>query len=290
MKNEIENKKEITKIFENTKIRTKWDAEKNDYYFSVVDVISALTESDYQKSRNYWKWLKTKLKDEGSELVSFTNQLKMVANDGKLRETDVLDTKGILRLIQSVPSPKAEPFKMWLAKVGSDRIDETFDPELAINKAITIYKQKGYNDAWIENRIKGIIHRNQLTEVWSENGINEPLEYAILTNEIYQTWSGMKAQEYKTFKGIHKESLRDNMSDLEVLLADIGETATRELAKKFKPQGLSQNQEIAKRGGNIAKNTRDNLEQELGESVITFQNNLNIRYVDNLETNKITSK
>ncbi len=288
MKNEIENKKEITKIFENTKIRTKWDVDKNDYYFSVVDVISALTGTE--RPRKYWSDLKLKLSKEGSELSEKIGQLKMQSNDGKFYNTDVLDTKGILRLIQSVPSPKAEPFKMWLAKVGSDRIDETFDPELAINKAITIYKQKGYNDAWIENRIKGIIHRNQLTEVWSENGINEPLEYAILTNEIYQTWSGMKAQEYKTFKGIHKESLRDNMSDLEVLLADIGETATRELAKKFKPQGLSQNQEIAKRGGNIAKNTRDNLEQELGESVIISQNNLNIRYVDNLETDKITSK
>ncbi len=288
MKNEIENKKEITKIFENTKIRTKWDAEKNDYYFSVVDVISALTGTE--RPRKYWSDLKLKLSKEGSELSEKIGQLKMQSNDGKFYNTDVLDTKGILRLIQSVPSPKAEPFKMWLAKVGSDRIDETFDPELAINKAITIYKQKGYNDAWIENRIKGIIHRNQLTEVWSENGINEPLEYAILTNEIYQTWSGMKAQEYKTFKGIHKESLRDNMSDLEVLLADIGETATRELAKKFKPQGLSQNQEIAKRGGNIAKNTRDNLEQELGESVITSQNNLNIRYVDSLETDRIASK
>ncbi len=283
MSNNLENKKELTKIFENTTIRTKWDAEANDYYFSVIDVISALTNNDYNKSRNYWKWLKNKLKEEGSELVSNTNQLKMIANDGKLRQTDVLDTKGILRLIQSIPSPKAEPFKIWLAKIGSEKIDETFDPALAIEKAITIYKEKGYDDDWIENRLKGILHRHKLTDTWKERGINTPIEYAILTNEIYQTWSGMKAHEYKTFKGIRKESLRDNMSDLEVLLTDIGETATRELAKEYNPQGLNQNKEIAKRGGNIAKNTRDNLEKELGRSVISSQNNINIRYLEEQE-------
>lgn len=276
----MNDKKILPKIFENVSIRNMWDSDKNDYYWSVVDVIQALTDNDYQKSRNYWKWLKNKLKEEGSELVSQTNQLKLQSSDGKFYSTDTLDTKGILRLIQSVPSPKAEPFKLWLAKVGSDKIDETFDPALAIDRAITVYKQKGMSDEWIEKRIKGILHRNELTDTWKLGGINEPLEYAILTNEIYKSWSGMKASEYKDFKGIRKESLRDNMSDLEVLLADVGETATKELAKKYNPQGLKENKNIARRGGDVAKVTREKLEKEFGESVITNKNNINLKYVN----------
>ena len=217
-------------------------------------------------------------------------QLKLQSKDGKYYNTDVLNTKGILRLIQSIPSPKAEPFKLWLAEIGKDRIDETFDPAKAVDRAISIYKAQGYNDSWIEKRLKGILHRNQLTDIWKSSGINEPVEYGILTNEIYRAWSGMKAQEYKTFKGIRKESLRDNMNDLEVLLTDIGETATKELAKQYNPQGLEQNKMIAKRGGNIAKNTRDNLEKELGRSVITSENNLNIRYIDETKEKKIETK
>ena len=217
-------------------------------------------------------------------------QLKLQSKDGKYYNTDVLNTKGILRLIQSIPSPKAEPFKLWLAEIGKDRIDETFDPAKAVDRAISIYKAQGYNDSWIEQRLKGILHRNQLTDIWKSSGINEPVEYGILTNEIYRAWSGMKAQEYKTFKGIRKESLRDNMNDLEVLLTDIGETATKELAKQYNPQGLEQNKMIAKRGGNIAKNTRDNLEKELGRSVITSENNLNIRYIDETKEKKIETK
>lgn len=276
----MEKKENLVKLFGKVTIRTVWDNEKEDYYFSVVDVISALTDSDYQKSRNYWKILKFRLKDEGSELVTKCNQLKMRAFDGKMRDTDVLDTKGVLRLVQSVPSPKAEPFKLWLANLGSERIDETFDPSLAIDRAINVYKQMGMDDAWIEKRMKGIIDRNQLTDVWKKGGITEPLEYAILTNEIYSEWSGMNAKEYKQFKGIRKESLRDNMSDLEVLLADIGETATKELAKEFGPNGLDENKDIAKRGGKIAKNTRENLEKELGRSVITKENNTGLKYID----------
>ena len=207
-------------------------------------------------------------------------QLKMKSQDGKFYKTDVLDTKGILRLIQSIPSPKAEPFKLWLAKLGSERIDETFDPSKAINRAITVYKAKGFDDAWIEKRLKGILHRNKLTETWKERGINESVEYAILTNEIYKTWSGMKANEYKAYKGLRKESLRDNMNDLEILLTDIGETATRELAKKLNPIGLNQNKEIARRGGNIAKHTRDDLERELGNTVISKENNMNRIYIE----------
>ena len=283
-KNELNEKKNIIRIFENTNIRTKWDVEKEDYYFSVVDVIKALTDS--LNPRKYWSVLKTRLKNEGSELATICSQLKMQSADGKFYNTDVLDTKGILRLIQSVPSPKAEPFKLWLAQVGSEKIDETFDPSKAIDRSIMIYKSQGYSDAWIEKRLKGQLHRFQLTDVWKSGGINEPMEYGVLTNEIYKAWSGMKASEYKDYKGIRKESLRDNMSDLEILLTDIGETATRELAKKYNPRGLIQNKEIAKRGGNIAKNTRDNLEKELGRNVITKENNINRRYLENNENIK----
>lgn len=284
VKNKLEEKKNIIKIFETTNIRTKWDAEKEDYYFSVVDVIKALTDSS--NPRKYWSVLKTRLNKEGSELTTICSQLKMQSSDGKFYNTDVLDTKGILRLIQTVPSPKAEPFKIWLAQVGSERIDETFDPSKAIDRSIMIYKSQGYSDAWIEKRLKGQLHRFQLTDVWKSGGISEPMEYGVLTNEIYKAWSGMKASEYKDYKGIRKESLRDNMSDLEILLTDIGETATRELAKKYNPRGLIQNKEIAKRGGNIAKNTRDNLEKELGRSAITKENNINRRYIESNENIK----
>ncbi len=272
------NNKTTLKIFENQNIRTVWDSEKEDYYFSIIDIIKALTDSS--RPRKYWNDLKNKLREEGSELSDKIGQLKMKSQDGKFYKTDVLDTKGILRLIQSIPSPKAEPFKLWLAKLGSERIDETFDPSKAINRAITVYKAQGFDDAWIEKRLKGILHRNKLTETWKERGINESVEYAILTNEIYKTWSGMKANEYKAYKGLRKESLRDNMNDLEILLTDIGETATRELAKKLNPIGLNQNKEIARRGGNIAKHTRDDLERELGNTVISKENNMNRIYIE----------
>ena len=281
MKIEIKNdtkKENLIYVFQNTNIRTKWDYEKEDYWFSVVDVIGALTGSD--RPRKYWSDLKVKLKNEGSELSENIGQLKMQSKDGKFYNTDVLDTKGILRLIQSVPSPKAEPFKMWLAQVGSERIDETFDPSKAIDRSIMVYRSQGYSDAWIEKRLKGQLHRFQLTDTWKENGISEPIEYGILTNEIYQAWSGMKANQYKEFKGLRKESLRDNMSDLEVLLTDIGETATRELAKKYSPNGLEANKIIARKGEKKEKNTRDDLENALGESILTRKNNLNIKYIE----------
>ena len=222
----------IKNLFNDYEIRSIWDEEKEEYYFSVVDVVGALTNNDYQKARNYWKWLKNKLTLEGSQLVSNTNQLKLIAHDGKLRQTDVLDTQNILRLIESIPSPNAEPFKMWLAQLGKERIDETFDPSVAINRAIEYYRKKGYSDEWIEKRMKSILDRKKLTDTWKEHGIKDGREFAILTNEIYKEWSGMKASEYKSFKGIRKESLRDNMSDIEVVLTDLGEIATRELVKK----------------------------------------------------------
>ena len=273
----------ITNLFENSTIRSVWDSEKEEYYFSVVDVIGALTNNDYQKSRNYWKWLKNKLNDEGSELVSNTNQLKMKSADGKYYSTDTLDTAGIFRLIESVPSPKAEPMKLWLASLGKERIDEVFDPELAINRAVEYYRRKGYGDDWIKERLISIVNRFKLTDIWKEGGIEKPIEFAMLTNEIYKSWSGMKASEYKAYKGIRKESLRDNMTDIEIALTDLGEIATRELAKEHKPYGLEQNKKIAKRGGNIARITRDNLEKELGRTVISNKNVLNYEYIDDVK-------
>ena len=275
----------ISKLFEDKEIRSIWDAEKEEYYFSVVDIIRALTNSNVPK--RYWSDLKRKLTEEGSQLYENIVQFKMKANDGKMRETDTLDTKGILRLIESIPSPKAEPFKLWLAQMGQERIDEVFDPELAVNRAIDYYRSRGYDDNWIKARLTGVVDRHKLTDVWKENGITKNFEYAVLTNEIYQAWSGMKASEYKNFKGIRKESLRDNMTDIEVALTDLGEIATRELAKKHRPYGLEQNKEIAKRGGKIAKNTRDNLEEELGESVISNKNALSYKYLD---SNKLDKK
>ena len=273
------NKKEtITNLFEGNEIRSIWDSEKEEYYFSVVDVIGVLTESNIPK--RYWSDLKKRLTDEGSQLYENIVRLKMRAPDGKMRQTDTLDMEGIFRLIESVPSSKAEPFKMWLASLGKERIDEVFDPEIAINRAITYYRNRGYDDKWIETRIKGILNRHKLTDVWKDCGITENYEYGILTNEIYKSWSGMKANEYKAYKNIRKESLRDNMTDIEVALTDLGEIATRELVKEHKPYGLSENKEIARRGGNIAKVTRDNLEKELGRTVITDKNALNYQYID----------
>lgn len=278
MNNKIET---ISNLFEGKEIRSIWDREKEEYYFSVVDVVAALTDSP--EPRKYWSVLKSRLKKEGSELTTKCSQLKMLAPDGKMRLRDAMITADIFRLIESIPSPKAEPFKMWLANLGSERIDEVFDPEIAIKRAIDYYRKRGYSDKWIETRLKGILSRNKLTDVWKENGITKDYEYGILTNEIYKSWSGMKSSEYKEYKGIRKESLRDNMTDVEIALTDLGEIATRELTKEYKPYGLEENKEMAKRGGNIAKITRDNLEKELGRTVVTKENTLNYQYIDNVK-------
>ena len=272
------NLKTITNLFEGAEIRSIWNGEKEDYYFSVVDIIKALTNSS--NPRKYWSVLKNRLKKEGSQVTTNCSQLKMLSSDGKIRMRDAMDTTNILRLIESIPSPKAEPFKMWLANLGKERIDEVFDPEKAINRAIDYYRNKGYDDNWIEVRLKGILNRKKLTDVWKENGINQNYEYAILTNEIYKTWSGMKANEYKKFKGLRKESLRDNMSDIEIALTDIGEITTRDIAKKEKPLGLKENMNVARRGGNVAKTTRLLYEQETGNSAITNNNNIGIKYIE----------
>ena len=280
----------ISKLFEGKEIRSIWDSEKEDYFFSVVDVIGALTDS--KEPRKYWSVLKNRLKKEGSEVTTNCSQLKMLSPDGKIRLRDVMITKDIFRLIESVPSPKAEPFKLWLAQMGKERIDEVFDPEIAIKRAITYYRNRGYSDKWIEARLKGILDRNKLTDVWKENGISENYEFAVLTNEIYKTWSGMKASEYKKHKNIRKESLRDNMTDVEVVLTDLGEIATRELAKEHKPYGFEQNKKIAKAGGQVAKTARDDLEQKLGRTIISNENNLNYKYLEVSKnvTKKLESK
>ena len=266
----------INKIFNNETIRTIWDKENEKYYISVVDIVGIISEST--NPQTYWRVMKKRLKDEGNETVTNCNALKLKASDGKYRLTDVVDIEGMFRIIESIPSKNAEPIKQWLAKLGSERIDEVFDPSISAQRAIDLYRSKGYDEAWIQKRLKGMQNRKQLTDIWKDGGITENKEYAILTNEIYKSWSGMSAKEYKEYKGLRKESLRDNMSDIEVTLADLGEIATREIAKKHKPKGLKENIEVAKQGGSVANNARTDLESKIGESVITKNNVLNYEY------------
>ena len=268
----------ISKIFNNAEIRTVWDKEEEKYYISVVDIVGIITEST--NPQTYWRVMKKRLKDEGNETVTNCNALKLKASDGKYRLSDVVDIEGMFRIIESIPSKNAEPIKQWLAHLGKERIDEVFDPSIAAQRAIDLYRAKGHDEAWIQKRIKGMQDRKKLTDVWKDGGITESKEYAILTNEIYRGWSGMTTKQYKEYKGLRKESLRDNMSDIEVTLADLGEIATREIAKKRNPQGLEENIEVARRGGKIANNARVDLENEIGESVITSNNNLDYEYKD----------
>ena len=271
----------INKIFNNETIRTVWDNEKEKYFVSVVDIVRVISES--KDGRKYWNKLKQRLKDEGNQTVTNCHQLKLKAQEGKYRMTDVVDIKGMFRIIESIPSKNAEPIKGWLAKLGSDRIDEVFDPSIAAQRSIDLYRSKGYDESWISKRIKILQERKGLTDVWQDNGIKQDSEYAILTNEIYKTWSGMTAKEYKRFKGLRKENLRDNMDNIELILTDLSEEATKQIALKQKPQGLQENIKVAKRGGGIAKQARDNLEKELGESVVTKNNKLNYEYVKEID-------
>ena len=270
----------INKMFNDNTVRTVWNKEEEKYYISVIDIVTALMENDYQESRNYWKVLKHRLKKEGNETVTNCNQLKLKAQDGKYRSTDVVDIEGMFRIIESIPSPNAEPMKLWLARLGKERIDEVFDPSISVQRILDIYRAKGYDEDWISKRIKGIQDRKKLTDVWKDNGISKEIEYAILTNEIYKEWSGFTAKQYKHHKGLRKENLRDNMSDIEVALADLSEIATRELAKKHKPLGLKENKKVAKMGGHAAKVARDDIEKNLGENVITKDNALPYKYVE----------
>ena len=276
----------VNKIFNNETIRTVWDKEQEKYFISVVDIVRVISESD--NPQTYWRVLKKRLKDEGNETVTNCNALKLKAKDGKYRMTDVVDIEGMFRIIESIPSKNAEPIKQWLAHLGSERVDEIFDPSIAAQRSIDLYRAKGYDEVWIAKRIKGIQDRKALTDVWQARNIKEGKEFAILTNEIYKEWSGMSAKEYKQYKGLRKESLRDNMSDIEVALADLGEIATRELAKKHNPYGLEQNKKIARMGGNTTKVTREDLEKKLEASVITNANRLNYKYIDDKE--KIENK
>ena len=271
----------LTNLFEGNEIRSIWDSKQEEYYFSVVDVVAALTNSNIP--RNYWSDLKRRLIKEGSELHEKIVQLKMKAKDGKMRDTDTLDTEGILRLIESVPSPKAEPFKLWLANLGKERIDEVFDPEIAANRVVNYYRSKGYTDEWIKQRLIGIVDRFKLTDIWKDGGINKPIEYALLTNEIYKNWSGMKANEYKEYKGLRKESLRDNMTDIELALTNIGELTTRDIARLEHPEGLKENMRVAKRGGKVAKDARDSYEKATKKSAISSDNILKYKYINDKE-------
>ena len=275
----------VNKIFNDETIRTVWDKEQEKYFISVVDIVRILTNS--KDPRHYWNVLKGRLKEDGNETVTNCDQLKLKAQDDKYRLTDVVDIEGMFRIIESIPSKNAEPIKMWLAHLGSERIDETFDPSITVQRAIDLYRQKGYDEAWISKRIRGIQDRKELTDIWKEGGIKEEIEFAILTNEIYKGWSGMTAKEYKEFKGLRKESLRDNMDNLEISLTDISEEVTKRLAKKTKPKGLKENIEVARRGSRVAKNTKDEIENLLGESVVSRDNKLNYKYnEDKLIENK----
>lgn len=255
------------KVFENKKIRTVWNQEEDDWYFSVVDVVAVLTDSP--NPRNYWKVLKNRLKKEGSELVTNCNQLKLQSADGKFYTQDVLNTKGILRLVQSIPSKKAEPFKMWLAQIGGERLDEIADPEKAIMRGADFYRAKGYPDGWINQRLQTIEIRKKLTDEWQERGITQEKDYAILTNEMTKAWSGMTVQEYKQLKGLHKENLRDNMTDIELVLNMLAEVTTTGLSQNEQPTTFDENKAIAQRGGNIAANARKDYEAQLGRSAIS---------------------
>ena len=260
-------------LFQNHKIRSVWDDSKEEWYFSVVDIVGALTDQPDQKgARNYWKVLKNRLKNEGSELVTNCNQLKMPAEDGKNRLTDVMTAEQVLRLIQSIPSKKAEPFKLWLAKIGNERINETIDPELAMERAMETYLKKGYDENWIRQRLMSIKIRNNLTDEWRKRGVQKGIEYAILTDEISKAWSGMTTKEYKQFKGLKKENLRDNMSDLELVLTMLSEATTTEIEKQKNPKTLKEHKDAAKSGGETAGIARAAIEERTGQKVITSDN------------------
>ncbi len=273
-------------MFEDKKIRTAWDEENEEWYFSIVDVVGVLTaQDDYQKSRKYWNKLKQRLNDEGSQLVTNCHQLKMLAQDGKRRMTDVATTEQLLRIIQSIPSKKAEPFKMWLAQVGRERIEETIDPEISIDRALETYAKLGYDADWINQRLQTIRARKELTDQWKLHGVEHGQEYAILTDEVTRAWSGMSTHQYKKYKGLKKENLRDNMSTLELALNMLAEATTTELTKVHNPQGLSENQVIAKQGGNVAGNARKEIEKSTGKPVVTDKNakELNLIVTDVIE-------
>ena len=275
-------------LFENQPVRAAWDEEKEEWYFSVVDVVGILTEQETPRgASNYWAKLKERLNSEGaSQLLTNCQQLKLKSpRDGKRYKTDVADTEQLLRIIQSIPSPKAEPFKVWLAQVGRERLEETIDPELTIDRALATYLKKGYSREWINQRLQAIQVRKELTDEWQDRGVKPGKEYAILTDEITRAWSGMSTKEYKNFKGLKKENLRDNMSTTEIVLNMLAETATKEISKQMRPDTFEENKKVAKRGGSIAGNARKELEEELGQPVLTSKNatELNMAMLEMIE-------
>lgn len=267
------------KVFEEKKVRTVWDSEKEEWYFSVIDVIAILTESD--NPRKYWSVLKTRLKKEGSETATKCSQLKLPAEDGKMRLTDVADTQQLFRLIQSIPSPKAEPFKLWMSQVAKERLDQLQDPERSIEQAMLDYKRLGYSDNWINQRLKSIEIRKDLTDEWKRHGLQEGIHFATLTDIIYQSWAGKTAKEYKQFKGLKKENLRDNMTNKELVLNMLAELSTKEISEAQNPASFDDHMDIARRGGNVAKEARLRLEQETGKPVVTPLNAKHILGLDN---------
>lgn len=271
------------KIFEDKKIRTKWNEEEEKWYFSVVDIVAVLTENDYQAGRKYWKTLKMRLNQEGSELVTNCYQLKMQANDGKLRDTDVMNIEQILRLIQSIPSKKAEPLKLWLAQVGKERIDEAYDPEIAINRALDIYRRKGYSEEWINQRLKTIDIRKEFTDELKEKGIDSGKDFAILTNILTQAWSGYSVKEYKNLKGLKKENLRDNMTNMELVLNMLAETSATEISKSKKQKGFKEAENSVIEGGNVARVAKEQLERKIGKKVVSDKNAKEIRKLNSGE-------
>ena len=271
---------ENLQLFEDQAIRTAWNEEEEEWYFSVVDVVGALTDQpDIRRAAKYWSVLKTRIKKENGELTTICSQLKLKANDGKRYKTDVANTEQLLRIIQSIPSKKAEPFKLWLAQVGRERIEETMDPELIAERLVATYERKGYTREWINQRLQAISARKELTDEWKDRGVRQGKEYAILTDELTKAWSGMSTRQYKNLKGLKKESLRDNMSTTELTLNQLAEVATRELSRQEKPEGFEQNQDIARRGGSVAGNARRDLESQLGRPVITPKNASQLNHV-----------
>jgi hypothetical protein len=274
-------------LFEYVDIRTVWDEGEEKWWFSVLDVIAVLTDQpDYKKVRNYWKWLKNKLIAEGSQLVSATNQLKLPASDGKKYLTDVVDTEQILRLIQSIPSKRAEPFKLWLAEVGRQRLDQLQDPELSIEQAMIDYKRLGYSDNWINQRLKSIEIRKELTDEWKKHGLQEGPEFAFLTDVIYKTWADKTAKEYKQFKGLKKENLRDNMTNKELVMSMLAELSTKEISEVVQPQTLDDHEDVAKRGGGVAKQARLKLEAETGKKLVSPQSAKQLRLLEQAKSKK----
>ena len=275
------NQSTAIKLFQDRNVRVVWDDEQEKYYFSVVDVVAVLTDSVDPQA--YWRKLKQRLKEEGNQTVTNCHALKMMAADGKMRNTDVADTEELLRIIQSVPSPKAEPFKLWLAKVGRERLDELADPEITINRALQTYLDKGYSENWVNQRLKTIEVRKELTNEWERVGIKTGLEFAILTDEITKAWADMTTKEYKKLKDLKKENLRDNMTNVELVLNMLAEVSTTEISKERNPETFEESKTIARQGGEVAKNARQNIEKQLGHKVVTSKNAKNLKQIENKE-------